>query len=244
MDARGALAPGPESLTVFRAGDLVGFATPDSTVTLLSRDGTVVRTGLATDLLGDGGLGLSWGWSVDPRDHTLVVLDHAPDGTPRSTFVAADGDPELDVTVDGNSVPITVDDGSVPGSAADPRHHPARLDVTYGRSPVVGRRARPLTTALVLRGASYVTTDPRGRGARRAVRSRALAQRRAGRAHALDPAHRRHPRPRSGRTHRHRRGVPALIAFDPASGTEVFRAPYPEGVWRSRHGRTLSAATT
>ena len=44
------------------------------------------------------------GWMTDPASGALVVQSHTRDGKSHSTFIAADGDPAGDLTVDGQPV--------------------------------------------------------------------------------------------------------------------------------------------
>ena len=98
---------------------------------------------------------------------------------------------------------------------------------------------RSTTNALVVRGRVYVTTDREvvaidGRSGRELWRSDelvglALSNLLTDGEHILAAAE------RTGTS-----GVPALVAYDPASGDEVFRAPYPDGVIEvGALGRTL-----
>ena len=220
--------PGPAGLSVFRAGDLVGVATPVGELRLLSHDGVLVRDDLA--LVGTavpGSPGLRWGWGTAP-DRSLVVVRQTA-GRIRSTLVAANGDPAADRTVDGEIVPSAVDDGSVPNLLLTADRSVHAWDARSGRA----RWSADLTSttdALVLRGRVYLTTTARevvaldGRSGREVWRSDPLDGL-SPVALLTDAAH------VLVATVRTSVGTePALVAYETASGDEAFRAPYPPGV--------------
>ena len=209
---------GVRYVSIFRAGELLGYAPSGGSLQLVGADGTVVRR--MSDTVGDG----SWGWMTDPRTGLLVMQSVDATGSPLTTFVAADGDPESDVTVDGQPLQVTVDDGSVRGlllTSADGVH---AWDAGSGASRWT-HDVGVVSNALVLRGGVYLATS-REVVALDGRTGRVLWT--TGRATDLEP-----------------RGVltdgqhvlaalggatPALVAYDPAGGHEVFRAPYPPGV--------------
>lgn len=230
--------PGGGDLDVFRANDLVAFSAPDHRLTLLSSDGAVVRSGIELDYLGDPGLGLRLGWQLDPRDGTLVVTGQGSDGLARSTFLAADGDPDLDVTVTGQPVPVGVDDGSVPRMLLTGDNAVHAWDAQTGALRW-SADVRSTTSALVLRGRVILTTDRGvvaidGRSGRVLWRSDELVGLTPS-ALLTDGAHVLVATERTGVG-----AAPALLAYDPADGAEAFRAPYPAGVVElGALGRTL-----
>ena len=215
-------AQGTPAISVFRAGDLVACSTPFGGLMLLSADGHVVRDDLSALAAGGGS------WSTDPTTGRLIVQSIALSGESRSTFVARDGDPAGDLTFDGQLVSTSVDDGSLPGliltydtslHGADARTGEARWSQT----------AYLTTGALILRGRIYMATT-RGVVAldgttgqrlwssegRDSVMPGSLAT--DGRHILLTPD--------TGGTD----ATPALVAYDPVTGEEAFRAPYPEGL--------------
>lgn len=134
------------SLGLFRVGDLLAYTSPSRLLVLLSATGETVRDLAAEDATFAG-------WMTD-SDGRIVLRSQTADGGIRSTFVAADGDPDHDVTVDGEGLSVTVDDGSLPGllltsgdalDAWDARTGEARW--SYDTSVVTG--------ALVVRGRVY-----------------------------------------------------------------------------------------
>ncbi|MBO3103399.1 outer membrane protein assembly factor BamB family protein [Cellulomonas fengjieae] len=223
-----AWTPGPRDASVFRAGDLIAVSMPGGELTLLSSEGAVVRDGITAPGGETPGAGWGWGLETDPRDDTLVLLGQAFDGTSRATFLAADGDPAGDVAVDGTPVTVGVDDGSVPGLllTADRSLH-AWDDATGDE--LWSADVRSTTTALVVRGRVVVTTERAvvaldGRSGRELWRTDELTGLTPS-ALLTDGAHILAALDRTGTS-----GVPALAAYDPATGAEQFRAPYPDGV--------------
>ncbi|WP_315094935.1 PQQ-binding-like beta-propeller repeat protein [uncultured Cellulomonas sp.] len=220
-------ADGIGDLDLFRAGDLVGMAGPTGELTLLSPDGVVVRDGIS-----------GWGWESDPRDGALILRGQPPESTWRTTLVARDGDPDADVTFDGDLLRPVVDDGSAPGLLLTGDVAVHAWDAGTGAARWT-TDVWSTTTALVLRGRVFVTT------ARELValdgRSGRVLWRSAG-APGLTPStlltDGEHVLVALERTNAD--AVPAVVAYDPASGTEVLRAPYPDGVIEvGALGRTL-----
>ncbi|WP_421740196.1 PQQ-binding-like beta-propeller repeat protein [Cellulomonas sp.] len=218
---------------MFRLGDLVALTDAGGELTLLSSDGAVVRSGIAVP--GDPSQGR--GWNTDSRRGTVTLFAQASDGTSQSVVVSG-ADPTTDLEVDGMPLEVGVDDGSVPGLLLTTDSSVHAYDATTGAARWT-TDVRSMTNALVVRGRVYVTTDREvvaidGRSGRELWRSDelvglALSNLLTDGEHILAPAE------RTGTT-----GVPALIAYDPASGAEVFRAPYPEGVIEvGALGRTL-----
>jgi hypothetical protein len=215
-------AEGGLGMGLFRAGDLIAYSTPAGRLTLLSASGEVVRD----DLGYQGDVGSSW--TADPATGALVVESHTRDGKSHSTFVAADGNPAGDLKVDGEPVWAAVDDGSVPG-----------LMLTYDTAlhawDAATRAARwshdayQTTSAVIVRGYVYAATA-RGLVALDG-KTGELVWRREG-ADSVMPGSvstdGRHVflTPNPGGTG----ATPVLIAYDPTTGEEAFRAPYPVGI--------------
>lgn len=220
-------------LPLFRVGDLVAFANRSGKVTLLSTDGAAVRSGIAAP--GDATQGR--GWSADPLDGTLVLHGQASDGATRSVIVTGE-DPATDLTVDGTPLEVGVDDKSVPGLLLSGDTSVHAHDAGTGAARWTAD-VRSTTNTLVVRGRVYLTTAREvvaldGRSGRELWRSAELD--------GLFPStlltDGRYILAAAERTGSS--SVPALIAFDPADGTEVFRAPYPDGVIEvGAIGRTL-----
>lgn len=221
---------------LFRLGDLVAFTDPSGMLTMVSPDGTVIRRTAATPGYAD----LGWGREIDPRRSTVVLYTQQPDGTARSLIISGVGDAADDVEVDGLPLEVRVDDGSAPDllltNDSAVHAYDARTGATRWTADV-----RTLTNALVVRGRVYLATD------RAVVALDADSGRELWRTDELvgltpaalltDGTHVLAALERTGTS-----GVPALAAYDPATGAEVFRAPYPEGVIEvGSVGRTLVA---
>ncbi|HEX5332537.1 MAG TPA: PQQ-binding-like beta-propeller repeat protein, partial [Cellulomonas sp.] len=144
-------AEGGMGMSLFRAGDLVAYSTPEGRLTLLSAAGDVVRD----DLGYQGDVGGSW--MIDPATGTLVVQSHTRDGKAHSTVLAVDGDPAGDLTVDGQLVYASVDDGSVPGLMLS--YDTALHGWDSGtRTARWSHDAYQTTSAVILRGTVYAAT--------------------------------------------------------------------------------------
>lgn len=218
---------------MFRLGDLVALTDASGELTLLSSDGAVVRSGIAVP--GEASQGR--GWNSDPRRGTVTLFAQASDGTSQSVVVSG-ADPATDLEVDGMPLEVGVDDGSVPGLLLTGDNAVHAYDASTGAARWT-TDVRSMTNALVVRGRVYVTTDREvvaidGRSGRELWRSDELVGLTSSNL-LTDGEHILVPAERTGAS-----GVPALIAYDPASGAEVFRAPYPEGVIEvGALGRTL-----
>ncbi|MET0789129.1 MAG: PQQ-binding-like beta-propeller repeat protein [Cellulomonas sp.] len=206
------------NVSVFRTGDLIAYSPPSRSLLLLAADGTVVRN-LADEARGD-----SWGWSTDPRHGSLVLHSQDGAGATRSTFLAPDGDPAADVTVDGRPVELSVDDGSVPGLLLTANSELRAWDAGTGTARW-SHEGSAVTGALVVRGRVYVASSLGvvaldGRSGRTLWASATedgpvvgppLTDGR----HVLVPF---------------ANAEPVLVAYDPVSGREEFRTGYPAGV--------------
>ncbi|HEY5554287.1 MAG TPA: PQQ-binding-like beta-propeller repeat protein, partial [Cellulomonas sp.] len=184
----------------------------------LSADGHVVRDDLSDMSTGGGS------WTTDPTTGALIVQAQASDGKTRSTFVAADGNPAGDLTVDGQLVYAAVDDGSVPGLMLTYDTSLHGWDAHTGAARW-SHDAYLTTGALILRGRIYAATsqgvialDGRtgeslwsGQGKDRFTGALFTDGRHI--FTALDVG-----------------TTPVLVAYDPVSGEEAFRAQYPEGI--------------
>jgi len=219
---------------LLRVGALLALPGYSGSLTLLSADGAVVRSG-ATALSDTGAFIQS---TVDARTGMLHLHRDAPNGMPQSLVVGAGGDPGDDQLVDGTPLEVAVDDGSVPGLLLTGDTSVHAYDAETGAARWTAE-VPTMTNALVLRGRVYVTVAREvvaldGRSGRELWRSDALV--------GLTPT-----RLLTDGTNvlvaADRTGVDAdaaLVAYDPASGTEVFRAPYPDGVTSLEAvGRTL-----
>ncbi|MEZ0446614.1 PQQ-binding-like beta-propeller repeat protein [Cellulomonas sp. ICMP 17802] len=209
------------SVSLFRAGDLLAYRSSPGSLLLLSTDGTAVRT--ITQPTGG-----SWGWGTDPRTGQLVLESQDATGAARMTIVAPDGDPDADVTVAGGPVHLTVDDGSVPGLllSADSAVH--AWDAGSGAARW-SHADDTVASALVLRGRVYLATGGRivaldGRTGRVLWTARA-EEGLVPRALLTDGDHL-----LVGLIATSTDATPALVAYDPATGQEDFRASYPPGV--------------
>jgi outer membrane protein assembly factor BamB len=215
-------AEGGMGMNLFRAGDLIAYSTPSGRLTLLSADGDVVRDDLGYQ--GDVG----GGWMTDPASGALVVQSHTRDGKSHSTFIAADGDPAGDLTVDGQPVYASVDDGSVPGLMLtyDTALHGWDTDTRAARW---SHDAYLTTSALILRGNIYAATT-RGVIALDGRTGESLwsSQGRDSLIPGTLSTDGRHIllTPDTGGAD----ATPVLVAYDPVSGDEAFRAQYPEGI--------------
>ncbi|MBO9553088.1 PQQ-binding-like beta-propeller repeat protein [Cellulomonas sp.] len=214
---------GAPDVSLLRSGDLMALVPPDRAAVLLSTDGRWVRGGLVD---ADA---TAWDLRRDERTRRLVVTTDGAFRSNRATFVAPDGDPENDVVLDGHPLAVQVDDGSLSGVAltADVRSvHGA--EVGPGRTRwTVGVETPGL--ALVLRGRVLVTgahgvTAVDGRSGHVLWRS-ADEDGLAPESLMADPRHVLVAYERTGAD-----AHAAVVAYDPSSGQEVFRAPYPDGV--------------
>ena len=135
------------------AGDVVAYADGDA-LTVLSASGEVVRT----DLQGAQGETLY----TDPGTGLPALPSSSTDGvhlTETTTLLARDADPARDRELLGRILPLTVDDGSVPGLVLTSRDKLYAWDLETGRPrwdrdlSVRGRRARGAGPRLPVRGA-------------------------------------------------------------------------------------------
>jgi outer membrane protein assembly factor BamB len=221
-----------EHVQVEPAGDLVAFGPTFGSLALLDpASGAVVRA----DLL-DGVASGFGSWAVLP-DGVLAVVADAVDGSERTTLVAADGDPDEDLTLDGSMMWWSVDDESLADLLLTVDRGTVRAwDAATGSArwkAVVGS----VTTVLVLRGRVYVGIQ----GGVVALDGRTgeeqwHADRAAGTQPGTVLTDGRHLLlPLEGAE-----GGSVLAAYDLVDGHEVFRSPYPAGVdqvWAA--GRTL-----
>ncbi|MGY4643761.1 outer membrane protein assembly factor BamB family protein [Cellulomonas sp. URHB0016] len=212
---------GFQGVSLLRSGDLVAFVPPDRATVLLSTDGKRVRG----DLLDPGSE--AGGIRYDPRTGRLAVSTEGAAGSIRSTFVAPDGNPEGDLVVHGSPLYVTVDDGSVPGTALTADDRTVRGAGADGSRWSADVEAPSF--ALVLRGRVLVSC---GHGVVAIDgRSGHVLWRTAGEP-GLAPGNLmtdgRHVLVAYEQTGPDARA--AVVAYDPASGQEMFRAPYPEGV--------------
>ena len=137
--------------TFFAAGEVLAFSDGDRLV-LLSRTGDPVRDDLGT-------AGLDGGYGVDPVTGDLILTSYARTGSPEATtLLAPDGDPAGDRTVDGTLLDVSVDDGSVPGLVLTAAEGLSAWDRETGRSRW-DADVNPSYGALVVRGRVIVSTS-------------------------------------------------------------------------------------
>ncbi|WP_421734919.1 PQQ-binding-like beta-propeller repeat protein [Cellulomonas sp.] len=134
-----------------RAGDVVVYSIGNS-LGLLSASGESVRDDLWSR--SDRQYG---GYGTDAVTGNLVIQDYATTGVQSTTLLAADGDPDADVLLEGGLISFVVDDGSVPDlvvtsadqvSAWDRRTGDLRWEADMQATGSV----------LVVRGRVYLTT--------------------------------------------------------------------------------------
>jgi len=215
-------AEGDLGMSLFRVGELVAYSTSEGRLTLLSAAGDVVRD----DPRYQGDIGGNW--MTDPTTGALVVESHARDGKAHTTVLAADGDPAKDLKLDGQLVYMSVDDGSVQGLTLSYDTALHGWD-TATRTARWSHDAYATTRALILRGTVYAATA-RGVIALDGATGELLWSREG--KDTLIPGtlltDGRHVllAPDSSGTD----SPAAIVAYDPDSGDEAFRAPYPEGI--------------
>lgn len=219
-------SPAPDDAAVFadvalfRVGAVLAFAPPEQPLTLIAEDGTVVRE-LA------GSIGDRFGFSTDERGR--MTVPSVVDGQQRTTLIAEDADPAHDVTVLGSLATVVVDDGSVPDLLVTYDTELHAWDRTTGEERWSDETVVSASGVVIMRGRVFVLTT--------------------GAVAAFDGDSGRKlwgTTPEDGvlpstisTDGRHLLATlevtsdevqPAVVAYDPASGTEVFRAPYPAGV--------------
>ena len=131
------------------AGDVVAYADGDA-LTVLSASGEVVRT----DLQGARGETLY----TDPGTGLPALPSSSTDGvhlTDTTTLLARDADPARDRELLGRILPLTVDDGSVPGLVLTSRDKLYAWDLETGR-PRWDRDLSVGDDALVVRGRVFL----------------------------------------------------------------------------------------
>jgi outer membrane protein assembly factor BamB len=214
---------GYPDVSLVRSGDLVALVPPDRGTVLLSTGGERVRGALVD---ADA---TAWDVHKDARTGRLVVTTDGAFRSNRSTFVAPDGAPSRDVVLDGHQLAVQVDDGTLAGIALT-----AGPTAVHGADVGTGRIRWSVDVespgvALVLRGRVLVVggdgvTAVDGRSGNVLWRIPAedglvLGNVMTDGRHVLVA----YERGDSG-------APPVLVAYDPASGREAFRAPYPPGV--------------
>lgn len=207
--------------TFFAAGDVLAFGNGGA-LALLSPTGEKVRDDLRA---GDG----NGGFGTDPVTGNLVMTVYGSSGEPETTtLLATDGDPASDRELDGRLLVTTVDDGSLPGLVLTALGQLDAWDRETGRERWTAD-VEPGYSALVVRGRIYLSTatslvalDGRtgevvwqtpaslGLGGFLATDGRQVLVPSTSSSGIAD----------GGR----------LVAYDFATGQEVRRIPYPEGV--------------
>ena len=140
------------SAWVARAEDQVLVQVRESRQTIMSADGRVVR-----DLTSEQGSSFQ-GWYTDDSTGQLMFPSQAADGTSTLTVVAADGDPSKDRVLQGQPVPLGVDDGSVPGLVLTTDGSVRAWDARTGKALWSSDVATFADQAMVLRGRVFVGT--------------------------------------------------------------------------------------
>ena len=136
---------------LFVAGSTLGIY-DGATITVLSSTGTTIRDGIRLSSRGGG-------FGADPVTGVFSIsIDGDGDGGDRTTILLApDADPAADVTIPGELLHVTVDDGSVPGLVVTYEPHVYAWDRTSGK-----RRweadVRSDGGGMVIRGRVYLTT--------------------------------------------------------------------------------------
>lgn len=207
---------------LIRVGDLLGYSPPGRSLMLLSPDGRPVRD-LDDELAGM----IDAGWMTDQQGR--IILQSQDAMSPRTTFLAPDGNPADDVTVDGRLVHTVLDDDSVPGLLLTSDPDVRAWDERTGAARWTSDEVVSAHSALVMRGRVFVTTA-RGVVALDArtgatIWSAETARRMAVSSIATDAHHllvMLDPTTPDDE--------PVLVAYDPVTGDEKFRAHYPEGV--------------
>ncbi|KQR17321.1 PQQ-binding-like beta-propeller repeat protein [Cellulomonas sp. Leaf334] len=212
------------SASVYRAGDLLAYSPTGGPLRLLSAEGDVVRD--LTEEVGTGAHGMGWATDVDGTISWQVTTT---DGV-RTTFLSPDGDPAADVTIGGSRFDTALDDGSVPGLVL------TRDDMLRGWDADTGSRRWSNDTvidashALIMRGKVFVGSTS-GLRALDGATGQVLWSTKPGRGWTLgstmftDGRHLLVPVTAVTAGDRSQ-----LVAYDPATGQEVFRADFPAGV--------------
>lgn len=225
------------NVALFRVGAVLAYAPPEQPLTLIAGDGTVVRE-LA------GSIGDRFGFVTDERGR--MNLQSAVDGEPRTILLADDAEPAHDVTVDGNVAYTAVDDGSVPDLLLSYDTELHAWDRNTGERRWSNETVVSASGVLIMRGRVFVLATGFV-AAFDGVSGRKLW--------ATTPEDALMPSTIST-DGRHLLATlepttsadeqPTLVAYDPASGTEVFRAPYPAGVGDVSpvNGRLIGRDTT
>ncbi len=132
-------------VALFLTSDGVGAVTPPGVMTLLDRDGDVIRTAI------DVGAG----WEVDPVTHDVTIGSSPVDESQSTTFLHADG---ADVVLRGRRLPLSADDGSVPDLVLMSGDRVRAYD-RGGSTPRWSVAASTALAAVLVRGRVYVGTD-------------------------------------------------------------------------------------
>lgn len=235
-DGAATTADGFSNVALFRVGDVLAYAPREQPLTLIAADGTVVRELPGT--IGDG-----FGWATD--EHGRLTVQSTVDGKQRTILLADDADPAHDVTVDGNLAYAVLDDGSVPGLLLSYDTELHVWDRSTGEERWSDDTVVSASSVLIMRGRVFVLTS-RVVAAFDGDSGRKLWATTAedGVAPSTISTDGRHLLVTLEPTLAD--ASPALVAYDPASGTEVFRSPYPAGVGNVSpiNGRLVGIDTT
>ncbi|GEL96886.1 outer membrane protein assembly factor BamB family protein [Cellulomonas terrae] len=135
---------------LFAAGATVAVYDADGLL-LLSSTGQLVRDDLRTATRDAS-------FSTDPVTGTFAITSYASTGARTTTLLAPDADPSGDVVLRGEPVPVTVDDGSLPGVVLTYLSHAYAWDRRTGEQ-LWEAEVQPGYNALVIRGRVYLTTS-------------------------------------------------------------------------------------
>lgn len=97
-------------------------------------------------------------FGTDPVTGTFAITSYAGTGARTTTLLAPDADPAGDVVLRGEPVPVTVDDGSLPGVMLTYLSHAYAWDRRTGEE-LWEAEVQPSGNALVIRGRVYLTTS-------------------------------------------------------------------------------------
>jgi len=215
------------SMSLERVGDLVAVTSSSGQLQLVSAEGDVVRDAFGADH------STSWVARADPSDGDVTIGTQGSDGVLSTVLVDPGRVPGTDRTVDGQPVRVRVDDGSLPGLLVTVDRSLHAWDAPTGAPRWTSADSRSSQQVrmytVVVRGRLYVLDDTgvigldgsTGETLWRLDAGRGLVARTL----ATDGRHL-----LVGYEPRASDGDPMLVAYDFATGDEVYRTPYPSGI--------------